>query len=200
MKNVLIVILLMLFFASCGDSTKQASKQDEKTVTPDESPTDAPEKAASLDELVYEGEGRSTIKAESAARSQGELKGRAALLHTLEADASGLIADFSKKYPDLVSTSATPEAWNKALRAHFNSEKFVLKGSMATEYGKSERGDTLIVTMSLPLMAGYEVIEGALVDAGLKDQFLSSSGIESFKKAFREYYVTEKKKLLTMPS
>lgn len=199
-KIWIISLALIGFFLSCGDSKKQEAKKDpgvEKSATAKEN---AETSESTSEDLVYEGVGISTLKMESTARSQAELKGRVELIKALHADAVFLIREFSKLQKDLFSDRMESETFEKKLNEYFNNETIQLKGSSVSEYRRSEKGDTTFADMEMPLTAGYDVIETAIVSVGLTSGYIQSGAVDNFKKSFRDFFMAEKKKLLTKPA
>jgi hypothetical protein len=73
-----------------------------------------------------------------------------------------------------------------------------LRGSAVQEYSQSAGKDTTYATIEIPLMNGYDEIERVLVEVGQKNGYIASA--DSFRKMFREFFIAEKKKMLTVPS
>ena len=196
-------LLFLIFSAGCGETKKQDTKTEttaEKKELP-ASGTETSEKTeTTMDELVYEGVGVSVLKMESAARSQAELKGRVDIIKTLSGDAVQLMTEFSALQKDLFVNDLDTGAFAKGLKEYFGKESIALKGSSVSEYRRSEKGDTTFADMEMPLMAGYEVIESAIIHVGTKSHFLKTDALDTFKKNFHEFFMAEKKKLLTKPS
>lgn len=195
--------LLFLFFsAGCGETKKQDPKNEstaEKKEIPASEET-AEKTETTTDELVYEGVGVSVLKMESAARSQAELKGRVDIIKTLGEDAVLLMKEFSVLQKELFVSDLDTAVFAKGLKEYFGKESISLKGSAVSEYRRSEKEDTTFADMEMPLMAGYEVIESAMVSVGTKSHFLKADAVDTFKKNFHEFFMAEKKKLLTKPS
>lgn len=194
-------LLFLIFLSGCGETKKQEPK-NESTAEKKEIPAsdETTEKAETMDELVYEGVGVSVLKMESTARSQAELKGRVDIIKTLGEDAVQLMMEFSQLQKDLFVNDLDTAAFAKSLKEYFGKESISLKGSSVSEYRQSEKGDTTFADMEMPLMDGYEVIESALVSVGTKSRFLKADAVDTFKKSFHEFFMAEKKKLLTKPS
>lgn len=195
------ILSLMVFLSfSCGEAKKQEPK-NETTAEKKETPAteEKPAKAETMDELVYEETGVSTLKTEAAARSQAELKGRVELIRALSRDAADLATVFATLQKNLFAEGLDTAAFAKAIREYFGNEKIMLKGSAVSEYARSDKGDTTFALMEMPLMAGYEVIESAIVSVGTKSNFLKADAVDTFKKVFHEFFMAEKKKLLTIP-
>lgn len=200
MPRFIIVFCALWLAMGCRDTKKTPGKQDttriaQSNVTPDKD-TAASEKASDLSDLVYESIGNSILKMESNARSQAELKGRKDMIRVLAEEAKKLIADFSKIQPGLFAENLNAEAYGKAVEESMNKST-TLKGCQVSEYKTS--GDTTYAFMEIPLMNGYEIIEKALTETGIKNNYLKSDKAEVFKKLFNEYFIAEKKKLLTPP-
>ncbi len=168
------------------DTTKQVVTKDN-------------EGATELDELVYEAVGSSTLKIESNARSQAELKGRKEMINTLAAEAKKLIALFIQKQPSLFSGNVNAEEYGKAIEQTMN-ESTTLRGCKVSEYSQSDNSDTTFAVMEMELMLGYDVIETAVVKAGIQKNYVESGNTEHLKKTFKEFFLKEKKKLLTKPA
>lgn len=194
-------LVMMLFSISCGEAKKQENKKEE-TAEKKEVPaaSETAEKSDTMEDLIYEGTGVSLLKGESTARSQAELKGRVDIIKTLNQDAIQLINEFSALQKELFADPLDTAAFAKNIREYFNRESIQLKGSSVSEYRRSEKGDTTFADMEMPLMAGYEVIEAAIVSVGVKSQFLKADAVDTFKKNFHEFFMAEKKKLLTKPA
>lgn len=194
-------LTVFAFLVSCGETKKQEPKNEtaaEKKETP--VTEEKSEKAEALEDLVYEEVGASTLKTESAARSQAELKGRVAIIRSIGNDAVQLACEFSQLRKDLFAEELDTAALAKALRDYFGKESITLKGSSVSEYSRSDKGDTTFALMEMPLMAGYEVIETAIIAVGMKMRLFRAESADGFKKDFREFFMAEKKKLLTKPS
>ena len=153
-----------------------------------------------MDDLVYEGVGVSLLKMESTARSQAELKGRVEIIKALNQDAVLLMKEFSVLRKDLFADNLDTAAFAKRLNEFFAKESVQLKGSSVSEYRRSEKEDTTFAYMEMPLMAGYEVVEFAVETVGVKLHVLKENSLDTFRKDFHEFFMAEKKKLLTMPS
>jgi len=153
--------------------------------------------AKSLDELVYEARGTSLLKKESLARSQSELKGRVALVKTLAEDAGKLIRAFIAVHPELFAKSVNADKFSTKIAAHMDKET-TLKGSRIEEY--NTESDTMFAFVEISLMDGYSVIEKAVVEVGKQAGYLNEASVPDFQKAFKSFFLEEKKKLLTLPS
>lgn len=195
-------VAFLMFFLSCGESKKQELKKETPAEKTDATASkETTEKSESTpDDLVYEGVGVSLLKMESTARSQAELKGRVEIIKTLNQDAVLLMKEFSLLQKDLFTDNLDTAAFAKGLRDYFGKETIQLKGSSVSEYKRSEKQDTTFAYMEMPLMSGYEIIESAIVSVGIKSRFLKSDATDAFKKYFHEFFMAEKKRLLTIPS
>ncbi|MBL7994990.1 hypothetical protein JNM05_06415 [bacterium] len=205
MKNYVWILsfVMMLFSIHCGEAKKQDVKKNDTAETGDVAAetSDAAEKSeTTMDDLVYEGVGVSTLKMESTARSQAELKGRVEIIKALTQDAILLVREFSLVQKDLFAGDLDTAAFAKGLKEYFGKESIQLKGSSVSEYKRSHKEDTTFAYLEMPLMAGYEVIETAVVSVGTKSHFLNEGAADTFKKTFHEFFMAEKKKLLTIPS
>jgi hypothetical protein len=195
------ILPMLIFSLNCGEAKKQEPKNEaasEKKETP--VIEEKTEKAETMDDLVYEETGISILKTESAARSQAELKGRVEIIKALGRDAADLGTVFAALQKELFAEGLDTAAFAKAIREYFGKEKIMLKGSSVSEYSRSEKGDSTFALMEMPLMAGYDVIESAILTVGLKSKFLKADAVDNFKKNFHEFFMAEKKKLLTKPS
>jgi hypothetical protein len=194
-------LLFLIFSIGCGETKKQEPKNESNTEKKEvPAKEENTEKTETMDELVYEGVGVSVLKMESTARSQAELKGRVDIIKTLGEDAVQLMTEFSSLQKDLFVSGLDTAAFAKSLKEYFGKESISLKGSSVSEYRQSEKGDTTFADMEMPLMAGYEVIESAIVNVGTKSHFLKADAVDTFKKNFQEFFMAEKKRLLTKPS
>ncbi|KAB2878944.1 hypothetical protein F9K33_11300 [bacterium] len=191
-----------LFSLNCGEAKKQDVKKEEAAEKKEVSEsTETTEKSeTTMDDLVYEGVGVSVLKMESTARSQAELKGRVDIIKALTHDAVLLMREFSVIQKDLFAGDLDTAAFAKGIIEYFGKESIQLKGSSVSEYKRSQKEDTTFAYMEMPLMAGYDVIETAVVTVGTKSHYLKEGAEESFKKNFHEFFMAEKKKLLTIPS
>jgi hypothetical protein len=157
------------------------------------------ETASELDELVYEGIGASVLKIESNARSQAELKGRKEVIRVMAEDAKQLIKLFIQEQPGFFSDGVNADEYGKAIEETMNASS-TLKGCKVSEYNQSENKDTTFASMEMELMNGYDVIESAVISAGMKNKYLNEAKTDSFKKTFKEFFTIQKKKLLTKPA
>jgi hypothetical protein len=202
MIRLLFITLVFIFFCvNCGDTKKDPQKQ---TTTQNNQTQNVPkgdsvitEKADDLTDLVYEGTGFSLLKIESTARSQAELKGRKDVIKSMAEDAKKLINGFFTLQPGLFSDNPDIEAYGKAVE-EFMNKGTTLKGCQTSEIKTSK--DTTFAYMEMPLMNGYEVIENALAEVGKNKNFLKNDKIDTFKKLFHDYFLSEKKKMLTQPT
>ncbi len=195
------VMALTVLIGSCGPQKPVDPKKDPATpvdTTTSAQTTTSVDSSASIDDLVYEATGASTLKKETLARSQAEQRGRVAIMKVLAEDASQLIKAFAAVHGSHVLTpNADLEKYAREA-AESLTKAATLRGSAVQEYGQSPKKDTTYATIEMPLMNGYEEIERVLVDVGQKNGYLAS--VESFKKMFREFFMVEKKKMLTVPS
>ncbi|MBL7960752.1 hypothetical protein JNL27_10995, partial [bacterium] len=147
MKNYVWILsfVIMLFSIHCGEAKKQDVKKNdtaEKTDVTAET-SDAAEKSEStMDDLVYEGVGVSTLKMEATARSQAELKGRVDIIKALSQDAVLLMREFSVVQKDLFAGDLDTAAFAKGITEYFGKESIQLKGSSVSEYKRSQKEDT----------------------------------------------------------
>jgi hypothetical protein len=198
MKSVLWALMLTVGVVSCGPQKKQGDETGTTVQQP--ARTDSPAvvaDAGSLDELVYEGVGASLLKKESLARSQAEQKGRVAIMKVLGEDAAALIRLFAQRHAEVLTEGADVETFARSAEAALN-QSTTLRGSRVSEYTQSANKDTTFAILEMPLMSGYDAIEQALADVGQKGKYLKSG--DEFRKMFREFFLAEKKKLLTVPS
>ncbi len=195
------VFLASLILCACP-----SQKNDKKDPVTADGPKDPPkevtvekETASELDELVYEGVGASVLKSESNARSQAELKGRKEIIRVLAEDAGQLIKLFIREQPGFFVSDINADEFGKAIGETMEASS-VLKGCKISEYSQSENKDTTFAAMEMDLMNGYETIEAAIITAGTQKKLMESSRVETFKKTFKEFFLKEKKKLLTKPA
>lgn len=199
MKPFYFLLLGFLLITACpsgkkDDPGKTQGDQNQTTlVKPD---NDNEEKPAELTELVYEGVGKSVLKIESNARSQAELKGRKELIRVLAEDARKMLVLFMREQPVWFS-SVNAEQYAKEVEETMIASA-TLKGSRVSEY--SQNGDTTFAVMEISLLDGYETIESTIVSVGLQKQHLNAEKKDDFRKTFKEFFLKEKKKLLTPPA
>ncbi len=195
-------LIFLVFLTACTNPKKNSDEEKTDSVKTAEVPSaidDKKEKSeSSLDELVYEATGASKLKNESLARSEAELKGRTGLIRQITLDAIQLMKDFSSSNTDLFEHLDTAKFATKIQESFKKST--TLKQSKVSEYSQSSKKDTLYASLELPLMSGYEIIEKVLTETGGELGFISKSKTEEFRKKFKEFFVNEKKKLLTIPS
>ncbi len=196
MKRTLLVLLSAAVWMGCPSKTDP--KKDDP-VKKDSLEKEIPkisesEEATSLEELVYDAEGASILKKESLAKSQAEHKARVELVGVLAREAVNMMQAFAVAHPTVIQTSDTA-AFGIKVKAAMEKET-TLKGSQIGEY--DQRGDSTIASVEIALMSGYDVIEAALVQVGAKEKYIADA--EGFRKAFREFFLSEKKKLVTRPS
>lgn len=200
MKKVIFVIVATLLFG-CGPSKqnepkKEEPKKDSVAVTITEPET---ADSSTLDDLVYEGVGASVLKIESNARSQAELKGRTEIIKALAADAAGLLKIFIPAQKGFFVDNVNADNYAKKVEEALNKST-TLRGSKVSEYSQSPKKDTTYAMMEMPLMNGYEEIEKVIVEVGQKEKFLKAEHADHFRMAFKDFFLAEKKKLLTEPS
>lgn len=171
-------------------TTKDTTNQ---VVTPDK------EGVTELDELVYEAVGTSVLKTESNARSQAELKGRKEMINTLAEEAKKLITQFIAEQPGLFASGVSAEEYGKAIEETMNAGT-TLRGCKVSEYSQSDNNDTTFAVMEMELMLGYDVIEKAVLTAGIQKKYVDAGNTDNLKKTFKEFFLKEKKKLLTKPA
>lgn len=201
MKKIFLLFLTVIFF-NCGPSKqnepkKEEPKKDSVTVATIESET--VDSGSTLDDLVYEGVGASVLKIESNARSQAELKGRTEIIKALATDAAGLLKVFIPAQKGFFADNVNVEDYAKKVEEALKKST-TLRGSKVSEYSQSAKKDTTYAMMEMPLMNGYEEIEKAIVEVGQKEKFLKTEHADHFKMAFKDFFIVEKKKLLTEPS
>jgi len=200
LKIYFLSFLLSWVFEACPSKKIETSK-DDKTPVVDSSAVKILEIKAeadtSLDDVIYDAIGRSTSKNETIARDKAELLGRAELVKVLAKDAHRLIKDFSAIEKSVFSPAADGDAFGKKVEeAMIRDSK--LSGSKPTEYNRSANKDTLLVTVEIPLMGGFEAMERVMIEVGQKEKYLSD--VDNFRKLFKQYFVAQKKKALTEPS
>lgn len=202
MKSFIIIGCLICSLVACGEVKKKSTEKTEKkpeTVQPESESPSSEDKPSSLEELVYEATGASKLRTESAARSNAELNGRTALIETLTEDGVGLLEKFYLENKGMFDASMDLEKYKSDIKAVFKKST-TLKGSTVAEYTQSRKGDTTYAIVEIPLMGGYEAIEEQIVSVGLKNKFLKSEHVAHFKTAFKEFFLNEKKKILTTPA
>lgn len=194
------VMALAVLIGSCGPQKPADARTDQPVATDTtrvEPAVTTNDTSSSLEELVYEATGASTLKKETLARSQAEQKGRVAIMKVLAEDASQLIKAFAAVHGAHVLTPNADLEKYATEAAESLTKAATLRGSAVQEYSQSSKKDTTYATIEMPLMNGYEEIERVLVDVGQKNGYFSSA--DSFKKMFREFFMIEKKKMLTVP-
>jgi hypothetical protein len=200
MKNINWIFILAFFLTGCPPAKKQepvpGGAKTDSSVTGTASSTKV--ETANADSLDYEAVGASTLKTESLARSKAELKARESIVSLLSADACRMMEGFSSAQPDLFVGRLDKPKYAKQITEAF-LKSTMLRNSRVSEYSKSDKGDTTFASIEMPLMDGYAEIERVLVDVGTKSKFLNSDA-DKFKKAFKEFFMAEKKRQLTKPS
>lgn len=202
MKSFIIIGCLICSLVACGEVKKKSTEKAEKTpetVQPENESPSTEDKPSSLEELVYDATGASRLRTESAARSNAELNGRTALIETLSDDAVALLEKFYPENKSMFDASMDLEKYKSDIKAMFKKST-TLKGSTVAEYTQSTKGDTTYAVVEIPLMGGYEAIEEQIVAAGLNNKFLKSEHVAHFKTTFKEFFLNEKKKILTTPA
>ena len=200
-RNLILAVIFSIVLTACPAQKKNGKDTTTIDVPKDTTKTQIIEKdtPTELDELVYEGVGASVLKIESNAKSQAELKGRKEIIRVLAEDAKQLIKLFMQEQPGFFVGNANADDFGKAIEETMNASS-TLKGCKVSEYSQSEKNDTTFASMEIALMNGYDVIETAVVAAGTEKKFMEASKTDSFKKVFREFFIKEKKKLLTKPA
>lgn len=200
-RNLIFAVIFSIVLTACPAQKKNGKDTTTIDVPKDTTKTQTIEKdtPTELDELVYEGVGASVLKIESNAKSQAELKGRKEIIRVLAEDARQLIKLFMQEQPGFFAGNANADDFGKAIEETMNASS-TLKGCKVSEYSQSEKNDTTFASMEIALMSGYDVIETAVVAAGTDKKFMEASKTDSFKKVFREFFIKEKKKLLTKPA
>lgn len=201
MQKIIFVIFSTMVLLSCGPSKqnepkKEEPKKDSVAVTTTETET---ADSSTLDDLVYEGVGASVLKIESNARSQAELKGRKEIIKALAADAATLLKVFIPAQKGFFADNTDADDYAKKVEEALNKAT-TLRGSKVSEYSQSAKKDTMYAMLEMPLMNGYEEIERAVIEVGQKEKFLKTEHADHFKAAFKDFFLAEKKKLLTEPS
>lgn len=197
-KRISIGVMAMLI-VSCGPGKKEEPVKPPSSIqdTTVAQPAVVQDTGSSLEDLVYEGVGASTLKKETLARSQAEQKGRVAIMKALADDAAQLIQVFGGAHGSHVLTANADMAKYAKEASESLSKSATLRGSAVQEYGQSAAKDTTYATIEIPLMNGYEEIERVLVEVGQKNGYIKS--VDDFRRMFREFFLTEKKKMLTVP-
>ena len=195
------LLLPFLFFLGCPAKKEEPKKEDTKDAVADNTVTkDSEIKAdadSSLDDVIYDAVGRSTSKNEMIARDKAELLARAALVKVLAKDAHELIKNFSSVEKSVFSSGVDGEAFGKKVEETMIKDT-KLRGSKISESTRSANKDTMLVTIEISLMGGYETMEHAIIDVGQKEKYLSD--VDNFRKLFRQFFTAQKKKTLTEPS
>lgn len=202
MKIFIITGCLIWSLIACGETKKKDPDKTEKAAESAQPQNEVPvseDKPSSLEELVYDATGASRLRTESAARSSAELNGRNALIETLAEDAVSLLDKFYSENKAMFASSTDLEKYKSEIKAGFKKST-TLKGSTVAEYTQSTKGDTTYAVVEIPLMGGYDAIEEQIVAAGEKNNFLKSEHMTHFKTAFKEFFLNEKKKILTIPA